>query len=291
MPTFQPANRTRYLASAFFVASLLGSLAGMSQRANAADDPRAARCVAAYEQAQRERREGKLTAAQELLRTCTQECPARFSRDCQRWQSEVEAAIPTVRFRVADDRGRKVEYARILVDGILLRNEIPEGPVAVDPGEHEFRFERIGSPPATVKVTLKPGERDREIAASIAPSSEGEPGLSSSSGESPRTESGSRPLAYTFGIVGIAALATSGVLLVKGHMDRSDLVSQNCEPRCNPDDVDSIRTLWWLSAASAGIGVVSLGLAYWQWPRVHTSPKTTVSLVPLPGGLAIRGEM
>ncbi|WP_394832409.1 hypothetical protein LVJ94_38450 [Pendulispora rubella] len=265
----------------------------MSRPVHAADDPRAARCVAAYEQAQRERREGKLTAAQELLRTCTETCPARFSRDCQRWQSEIESAIPTVRFRVVDDRGRKVEYARVLVDGVLLGNEIPAGPVPTDPGEHEFRFERIGSPPATVKVTLKPGERDREIAASIAPSSassvEVAPGSSAPPGEVSHSESGNRPVAYAFGIVGIAALATSGVLLVKGHLDRGDLSS--CEPRCNPDDVDPIRTLWWLSAASAGIGVLSLGIAYWQWPRINTSPKTTVSLVPLPGGLAIRGEM
>ena len=280
-------SRTAFLASPVLVASLSAAFVGASHPANAADDPRAARCVAAYEQGQRERREGRLTAAQDSLRTCTETCPARFSRDCQQWQTEVQAAIPTVRFRVVDDRGRKVEYARILVDGTLLRNEIPEGPVPVDPGDHEFRFERIGSPPATVKVTLKPAERDRAIDATIV----SEPGaLSPTATDGPRTETGNRPLAYAFGIAGVAALATSGVLLVKGHIDRSNL-SSDCEPRCNPDDVDSIRTLWWLSAASAGIGVISLGMAYWQWPRVVTSSKTTVSLVPMPGGLSIRGEM
>ena len=60
-------------------------------------------------------------------------------------------------------------------------------------------------------------------------------------------------------------------------------------PACNPSEADPIRTMWWISAAAAGVGLVSFGAAVLLWPRSSTHAR--LALHPTIAGMNLRGEL
>jgi len=134
-----------------FAAASLVLAASTSTTATRAADK--VRCTAAYEQGQELRRQDKLSASRSQLLICEQTCPQTLAADCTRWQSEVEALMPTVRLRARDPRGQPTE-ARVFVDGALLLDQLVDTPVPVDSGDHTFRFESPSGVTADVRVCM-----------------------------------------------------------------------------------------------------------------------------------------
>lgn len=235
-----------------------------------ATDEADVRCMVSYERGQQLKKvEGKLSAARVALRVCVETCPVVFRQDCERWLDETEALMPTVRFLVSDERGRLLTDVRVVLDEQLFADPLPKDAVRVDPGPHVFRFERAHAQPVKVAVDLQPGERDHRIDVTIAspPQPIAPANRDVLAGrQADAVPVGSRTPAYVFGTIGVTALALAGGFLVIGHLDRAEL-QDTCAPRCSPHDADGIRTLWWASAASAGAGALSLGLAGLLWPR------------------------
>jgi hypothetical protein len=260
-----------------FAAASLVLAASTSTTATRAADK--VRCTAAYEQGQELRRQDKLSASRSQLLICEQTCPQTLAADCTRWQSEVEALMPTVRLRARDPRGQPTE-ARVFVDGALLLDQLVDTPVPVDSGDHTFRFESPSGVTADVRVSLHGGERAREIEAVLALAPVAAPGAR-------------RPVplpAYVLGAMGVAGLVLGGGLSLKGHVDAGHLRS-TCAPGCAPDQVDSIATVYGVAWVSAGVGVASLGvaLALWRpWQTAAAPPAAgALFIVPTIGGAVV----
>jgi len=254
-----------------------GLLAALSLHATGAGAADKVRCTAAYEQSQELRRQDKLSAARSQLLVCEQACPKALATDCTKWQAEVEALMPTVRLRAVDAQGHPVP-ARVYVDGTLLVDSIGDSPVAVDSGDHVFRFEGDSGMTTDVRASLHGGERAREIEGVLAPSAPAAP--------TPDTAASIPTATYVLGAVGLAALGVGGVLSFKGHLDASHLQA-TCAPGCSPDDVNGISTLYDVAWVSAGVGVAALavGLALWHpWQGATASSTSGLFVAPTPGG-------
>ncbi len=253
------------LASAVFVATIF---VAAPASADGAEGDRA-RCAASYESAQVLRRGEHLEAARTQLLICASTCPERLVRDCAIWLRDVEALTPTVRLIARDPSGQEVVDALVTVDGRLV--DARESTVAVEPGAHVFRFERRGAEAAEVRVELHAGERERVIAVVLSASAP--PSAHASAPSASRTAS------YIVGGLGVAALATAGILAIKGDVDRSSL-RESCAPGCDPARVDAIRTLWWTAAGIGAAGAIAVGLAVALWPRAPASAMPALTIAP-----------
>lgn len=260
----------------------MASIVTSTTLANAAPDDAKVRCQTAYEHSQQLRRDGRIAASRVELGVCVETCPPALSRDCERWLGEIASLLPTVRLRAKDVRGERLVDVRVIVDGKLVADPATDEPVTLDPGERVIRFERAGAQPLEVRVDLAPGERDHLVEVTLAPSAAIAPNASTTPDSAPVVDHRSRVPSYVLGLAGGAALLVGGALALKGLSDRSDLETE-CSPRCNPERVDSIRTLWWASAITAGVGAAAVGLAIVLWPRGPAVVSTGL-------GLGVRGD-
>jgi hypothetical protein len=127
-----------------------------------AADVTKAQCIAGNTAAQSHRREGKLAAAREQLRMCSNpKCPALVATDCTKRLDELEAAQPTIVFDVKDGMGRDLVAVNVSVDGHLLTDRIDGTALAVDPGEHVFTFTVPEETPISRSLVLREGEKRR----------------------------------------------------------------------------------------------------------------------------------
>ena len=236
-------------------------------------------CVMAYEQAQQNQRARRLLQARADLQLCQRVCPSMLGQDCDRWLGEVSGGIPTVILYAVDDQGRSLSAVRVQLDGAPLAESLDGAQVEVDPGEHTFTFEGSEGRRTETRVSVRPGERAQTISVRLE--------------TAPPARIGSPPIAsWVLGGVAVGALAVGGVLSIKGHLDRGDL-EDTCAPRCNDDDVDTIRTEWAVAGVAAGVGAAAGIAAIVVWasgPTPRTSgaatrpSRATLGAAPLPGG-------
>ncbi|HWP07689.1 MAG TPA: hypothetical protein VNN72_18185 [Polyangiaceae bacterium] len=190
------------------------------------------KCIQANTDAQSLRREGKLSAAREQLRMCSEsKCPSLVSADCIKRLDELENAQPTVIFDVFDASGHELNEVTVTVDGRNLLDRLGGTAVAVDLGEHVVTFAVEGRPAVTQKLTFREGEKSRHVrvavadapgsAAAVAPAAEPAASQEPASTEAPVAESSSpaaegsgrtqRTVGYVVGGVGLAGLAAGGI--------------------------------------------------------------------------------
>lgn len=210
-------------------------------------------CLSAYDQAQKLRSDGKLTAAREKLAICSRpECPQIARQDCGQWMGEVMSALPSVVFGARDAQGHDVLAVRVSIDGKRVISQLDGKPVVVDPGVHTFHYEWDGGPPVDQKdVLIREGEKDRDITVN----------LGGATGGGDDTGHGPPALGYVLAGVGVVALGAALYLDLKGTSDAHDLRDSGCAPSCNQSDVDAINQKYLLAGISAGVGVVAIAAA------------------------------
>lgn len=212
-------------------------------------------CAAAYEETQSLQKDGKLTAAREKALFCAQAaCPAVVRRDCAKWLGEIETSQPTVVFSAIGPTGDETAAARVLLDGALLAERTDGKAVAVDPGEHAFRFELDGAAPVEKKLVLREGEKLRKVVVSFAAPKVVEPPVK----EAPASGVPIGPI--VIGAAGLAAIGVGATFGGLGLAERGDL-ERTCAPVCAADRVDSVRTKLLVADVTAAAGVAALGAA------------------------------
>jgi len=138
------------VASSFFASSAF------------ATDSTTAQCVAAADLAQQNRDEGKYRLARENMLACSRDtCPQAVRKDCAVWLSELDASAPTLVFTAKMGEG-DVANMRVMMDDVVLAEKIDGKPIAVDPGEHKFTFEREGRTEQRMLV-VQAGQKNRQV--------------------------------------------------------------------------------------------------------------------------------
>jgi len=151
---------------ASLLAAALGLSFATSSAAHAADTK--AECIAAADEGQSLRDDGKYRRAGEAFARCARDaCPKVVAQSCNRWLHEVVEATPTVVFGAKDDSGQDLTNAQVTMDGAPLVESLDGKPVQVDPGQHVFRFVRQGSEPAETTVVLRAGEKNRFVGVTL----------------------------------------------------------------------------------------------------------------------------
>jgi anti-sigma factor RsiW len=225
------------------------------------------RCLDAYENAQRLRRDEKLRAAEAELVTCGQsDCPAELRKECLKWLDEVRDSTPSIIVRAIDVTGCDLVEGRVVVDGERIAPRLHGSAYPLDPGVHTVVVERADPalPPASQRIVLSPGEKNRAIVVSFAPA-----GTTCTISvvekrearrrEEPRPARPVPVLAYAGAAVGLAALAVATGFYASGWSQKGEL--DGCKPNCAAGDVSSARRTFVVGDVLTGVGLVSLGVA------------------------------
>ncbi len=233
------------LATLGLLAIVLGA-----PRAHATDK---AACAAAAETGQRLAKERKLIAAREQLLTCSSpECPDIISHDCTQWLGEVQRDVASIVIKALDDKDQPLTGVNVYADNVLLH--ATDGPVEIDPGPHDFRFERQGYDDAKVTVTIAAGKRNQDLVATLhtahvvateAPSGKGSGLLIGSA---------------VFGGVGVVGLGLFAGFGVAGLSEQDAVRKTGCAPNCGPQ-LDGVNTKFAVADAALVGGIISLVVA------------------------------
>ncbi len=278
--------------------AILGSIVAVTPSPARADEKAA--CIAASEDAQQLKLDGKLTLARARLLGCARaECPAIVRQDCAQWIAEVDAALPTVVLGARADDGHDLIAVRVLVDGAVVAEHLDGRPLAIDPGPHAFRFEsREETSPVEIRVLARAGERNRPITATFAPRPRTlatpplveapAPQPSRVAAATPPASHTISPFAWVLGGAGVVALGAAIYFEVAQAVDYNHL-SSTCAGHCPADQVDHVGTERWIAGISGGVGVLALGGAALLFSARAPAPVTKTScfslgVSPLPGG-------
>jgi hypothetical protein len=272
-----------------------------------ADDKQ--QCLAASDEAQQLRDEGKYRLARDAFAACSRDvCPALVRHDCVKWLAELEQSWPSIVVSAKDDQGGDLVDVRVRIDGAALLTKLDGTPTPVDPGPHVLRFETDGAAPVERQIVVHAGEKSRLITVQLGGSAAAAP-----THEAPRTAPPTEPpaaepsspgggppvAAWIFGGVALAAFGTEAYFGVSGLADRGSLEGQPCAPlgTCSQSSVDSIRTKFILADVALGVGLVSAGLAAYFFLTAHRDPTSAapaqaqaaaaVDVGALPGGGAV----
>ena len=125
------------------------------------------RCLMAPVEGQKLQKAGKLLDARDRYATCaTNACPAEVVEDCMRWMRQVDDALPSVVVAARDPKGHDLADVRVSIDG-KVPVEMSSRAIRLDPGAHVFLFRQSGSADQEQPVTLREGEKNREIFATF----------------------------------------------------------------------------------------------------------------------------
>ena len=245
------------LAAAMVIAGVAGGGAAR------ADEVRA--CVAASEQAQLRRDEGKLQQARAQMLVCAREsCPAPVRKDCAAWLAALDASVPTIVLSAQDEGKHDLFEVEVSLDGAPLKNPLDGKAIPVDPGPHTLRFEARGRPPVEERVLVREGEKRRTVTVQL-PTGPASPGSGAGSAEpsAPPASPSRVPVAsIVLGGVGVAALGSFAAFGILGKNQLATL-HETCgvTHTCAEADVDAARTKLIVADVSLGVSVVALGVA------------------------------
>lgn len=230
----------------------------------------AGQCVAAADRAQDLRSAGKLRAARAELAQCSAStCNAVVRGDCERWQREIDAQMPTIVVHVVDSRGKEVVGARVTIDetpAVLDGTAIP-----LDPGAHVLRARNDAGDVATQRPVVIVGEKSRMLElrfdvpleedgsrATVAP-----PPPPPRAAEPPPPEpSRSYVLPIVLGSIGVAAGGVFGYFEATGEASYRGLENGCGRTRsCTDADTDPVRAKFIGASVALGVSAVSLGAA------------------------------
>jgi hypothetical protein len=240
---------------------VLSSLLGFTRPAL----PDVAACVRAHTSGQREAKAGRLKAASELFASCVslQGCPDAIRAECAELRKDAERSVPTLIFAALDEQGGDLINVRVYFGEQILAQSLDGRPIAVDPGQHHFKFELPSGQILESDVLVREGEKNRIVSVRAKP----EPKSADVVTASHEANETARKLPTSFWIasgVGAAALASWGVFAALGHGKQSTLAE--CSPSCpgsSAADYDAMRRDYLIADISLGVAAVSAGVATW----------------------------
>jgi hypothetical protein len=269
-------------------------------------------CIDANGKAQDLRREGKLSAARDALRTCASaSCPAIVRDDCTKRLDDLERAQPTVIFEAKDGAGNDISVVKVTVDGLPFATRLTGTPLPIEPGEHTFTFEVSGQPTLQKKFVIRESEKGRReritlgatdtattrpaSASSGAQSPASAPPLSAPPPAGPSSGLGAqRVLALVVGGIGVVGLGLGGAFGLVAISKKSD-----AENACPGQCTDQSGVTKWSDAKSAGnistvafiVGGVALagGAALWFTGSSESSKGPSAQVGIGPGVVQVRG--
>lgn len=276
-------------------AALVAFALASSTRPAAAQPTDKKTCLAAADDGQKLRDEGKVIEARDKFLVCASKgCPAIIVKQCDVWVAEVDRDTPTALFRVLDPTGKELVDVRVLVDGAKVADTIGGKPLPLEPRAHTFRFELANGRSVEERVVMRAGEKGRLIEARF-------PAENAAAPVPARTTPAPTPSVTTstegfrvplLGWVGagvfVAGAATTTIFAILANGDERDLRS-TCAPSCAADDRDAIQTK--LVVANIGLGVGVSGLAFGVVTTImanrHSEKRDgSIRIVPLPNGIA-----
>ncbi|MDP9152087.1 MAG: hypothetical protein M3O36_19355 [Myxococcota bacterium] len=283
----------------------------MSARASA--DPTSSaeikqQCIAASEQGQSDRDEGRYRSARKAFFGCARAvCPRVIVDSCTKWLRDLDDSAPTIVLGANDEHGNDLTDVNVTFDGVPLASVLDGKPVEVDAGEHVLRFERTGSEGVQQKLVLRAGDKARGVTVTLR-SSGADPagGLQAESSEGGRTEPLLSPHHVTAASLGLGALLAAGAgayFIARSDQDqgnaanlRSGLPSNACthvvSTTCQSlsDTVDSqhreanVASFLFVGAAALAAGAA---VSWFAWPTPRgTGSVRAAWLIPLAGGAA-----
>jgi len=263
------------LVSAFSGAFTLLSLAAPTAGAQVPD----AKSCDAVQQTESMRAAGQYRAARTRLLECVNaQCGGDVRRRCATVLQKLDAVTPSIVVRAQLADGNDVSDVSVRTESEQLTSSLNGIAIPVDPGEHRLVFEHAGLPPVTQTVTIREGEKFRAIDVQLEPSTPVP--VSRDRSHSPSGFGFDQRLALSGTLigVGVVGLASSVWLGLKARSDeKKQLEDQNCKPYCGKALVSSVRTRYWLSNISLGVGVVALGSATWLLLSAPSRPSASVS--------------
>jgi hypothetical protein len=274
-------------------------------------------CISAADAGQSLRDDGRYGAARDAFVRCARDaCPALIARSCSDWLQRLEDSMPSVVLSAMDERGNPLSTVHVTMDGAPLVDTLDGRRVAVDPGEHVFRFEEDARVPTEVRVTVRAGEKDLGVQATLAAVALPVPAPGPPLSPLPQPDAHPPPSATLLwsprGVVVLSLLAIAGASVgVAGYLFaqsgsesnvaggiRSTVPPYACthDPttatcRRLSDAVDAQHrdsTLGAVTAAGAGLLVVAAGVTWLAWPTPHA--RTGVSWIGpgfAPGGASL----
>jgi hypothetical protein len=236
-----------------------------------------AACVAAHEQAQSLRTQKKPHAAREKFVACARsECPVVLRKECAEQLEQIESTAPTVVLEAIDDTGASDSNVKVTSDGQPLADRLTGSAIAVEPGEHVFRFERASDGKAIEqRVLVGEGEKNRKLVAdfqTLLP-------RRATPVEAPR-EAPARPaepkriplLAYLAAGVGVVGLGSFTFFSLTGKSTEDELAS-TCAPSCAADRISSVERSYLIADISLAVGIIGVVTAVVLALPAITSPR------------------
>ncbi len=237
-------------------------------------------CIAAADDGQKLRDDGKLTSAREKFITCaSKSCPGAVAKQCNQWLQDAERDIPSVTFRARDERGKETTSVRVLLDDRPVSDSIDGRALPLDPGEHKVRFERADGTSVEDKFVLRPAEKNRLVELSFEPPAplqpEPEPVQAPPAPPLPEDRSFTIPVLGWVGAgVGVAGIGMTALFAIGANNDESHLRS-TCAPSCPSSEKDAIDSKIVLANVGMGIGIVGLGVAVVSTVLANTGKRST----------------
>jgi hypothetical protein len=268
-----------------------------------ATNPSKAACLSASAAWADLREAHKLSSARDQLLVCAAaSCPADIREECSRHIPEVSAAIPSIVFAARDGSGNDVAAVTVSMDGRPILTKLDGSSIAIDPGEHAFRFEAVGQSSVERKFVIQEGEKDRrerielralapsEPSGKSTPASAPQPQRSSqvpapapgSSEPLPSTEAsagglgGQKILGLVAGGVGVAGIAVGsafGLMANSSWTNAKNACGSGCSPNApaqtEKNDANGQATIATIGFIAGGV-LVATGLALF-----FTAPKNS----------------
>jgi hypothetical protein len=251
-------------------------------------------CADANLHAQELRRDGKISATREALRSCAApSCPALVRDDCTKRLDELEKAQPTLVFEATDGKGNDVSAVTVTMDGQPFAERLGGTPLAVDPGEHTFVFQAAGQPPLEKKIVVREGEKGRleRVSLGLPAPPAGEPPSASTSTVSTGFGT-SKVLAVVAGAVGVAGVGVGsafGLIAISKKNDAENACPNVCRSSGDASKWSDAKSTGNISTIAFAVGGVALaaGVVLWVTAPSSTGPSAQVGIGP--GSLQLAG--
>jgi hypothetical protein len=306
-------RRASILASSTLAVAFVSATFGLAPLAEAAN-PSTGECVAAADSSIQLRDQHKLRAARAQMLVCASSvCPAAIQTECLRRVDQINAAVPTVVFEAKDPAGNDLTNIKVDMDGQPLADRLDGSAVALDPGEHHFRFTAPGGIVADKTIVIHESEKDRHervVIGAPLPAVGAQPGPAaavSATPEAPAEDPGAsrRTTAYIVGgagVVGLAIGAIFGGLAISGaSSSKNECSSSSCTNyQQSLSDYNSANTDGTVSTVAfivGGAALVTGGILLFTAPKAASSgtSRAVWQFSPAVGstglGLSVKGAL